>query len=278
MPQLGIRYAGRDYTWDEARAAAEEDASFPYPPPLIEAMADRREDKQPSASSISDCLRRFELKRTLDYYGDPNKELPPIFGTAFHAEMDKYRQKLLQPGDLSETRLYANLDVWVNDDPLPRSIRFGGQFDFFRPGVLLSDWKSKSYIPVGFTVQENHVKQANIYNWLAYKNGYEPAAKWEIAYVSNAWAVRKQGVMQPLARVESFLRQRLTAWAQAAGSGTLPPPVSALFEADAKGKPPAPCSYCDVREQCRAALKESAPRPFGSVVAAEMALDIPVQP
>lgn len=267
MPQLGIRFGGRDYTWDEARVAAEEDAEFPYPPPLIEAMADRREDTQPSASSISDCLRRFELKRTIGYYGDPNKELPPIFGTGFHLLMDQYRQKIMQPGDLSETRLYATLNV------AGRDVRFGGQFDFFRPGVLLSDWKSKSYIPVGFTVQEAHVKQANIYNWLAYKNGYVPAEKWEIAYVSNAWAVRKQGAMQPLARVESFLTQRLTQWAQAAGSGALPPPVSALFEADAKGKLPAPCVYCDVREQCLAALKESSPRPFGNVAPD---LDIPV--
>lgn len=263
MTQVGIRVNGIEYTWDEARAASE-DASFPYPPPLIEAMADRRDDQQPSASTLSDCLRRFELKRTGQYYGDPDKELAPLFGTGFHLLMDQYRQKIMQPGDLSETRLYATIEV-ATSNQATRLIRFGGQFDFFRPGVLLSDWKSKKYIPAGFTVQEAHVRQANIYNWLVEQNGYEPAQDWEIAYVDQSRALRFQGRMQPTARVGSFIRRRLTEWAQSASSGVLPPPVSAFYESDAKGKPLAPCLYCEVREQCRAALKADAPRPFGNV-------------
>lgn len=255
MPQIGIMYAGKEFTWDEARVVSE-NPSFPYPPPLIEAMADQRDDQVPSASSVLGCLRQFELKRTTDYFGESGGELPPMFGTAWHDYMEKYRNRILQPGDMTETRLSTKVKVGR------KTLDFSGKMDFFRPGVLISDWKSKQYLPQGFTPPSYHVGQVNIYNWLAAENGYEAAPTWELVYVTQSWVLRFQDATRPVAEVGEWVRGRLAAWAAASGTGTLPPPVPELFQSDQKGKALPPCAWCPVREACLQALKSENDRPF----------------
>lgn len=260
MPQVGIKYAGVEYTWDEARELAE-NPTFPYPPPLIEAMADSRDDKEPSASSIVGCLRRFELQRKVSYYAEAGGELAPLFGTAYHALMEKHQQRTLRPGDLAETRLFAKVVLYPGNSQYS-VVNFGGQMDFFRPGVLIRDWKSKKYIPRGFTPPSEHVGQVNIYNWLAAENGLEAAPTWELVYVTQGWVQREHGPTTPVAAIGNYVRERLIEWASAARRGALPAPVPQLFQADERGNLPAPCSYCPVREQCLAALKRGEGKPF----------------
>lgn len=255
MPQVGIKFAGQELTWDEARERAH-DPSFPYPPPLIEAMANQRDDAHPSASTVVGCLRRFELQRKLHYFAEANGELPPIMGTAFHDYMDRFREKIIKPGQMTETRLSTLVDTGYG------TIEFSGKFDFFDPGVLISDWKKKSYIAQSFEPPKEHIGQVNIYNWLAKMNGYEPAPTWELAYVSEHWAARFQRPTADVGAVGEFVVKRLRKWHQHATNGSLPPPVSQLFQPDAKGKLPAPCGYCPVREQCLAALRRDADEPF----------------
>ena len=168
MPQVGIRFAGRELTWEQARVEAH-NPEFPYPPPLVEAMAEQRDDESPSASVVVGCLRRFELQRTVNYYGEATGELPMLFGNSWHAMMDEYRQKMLQPGQLAETRLSTLVDTGYGVVP------FSGKPDFFDPGVLISDWKSKKYLAKGFEPPKEHIGQVNIYNWLAAENGLLPA-------------------------------------------------------------------------------------------------------
>lgn len=255
MPQVGVKYAGQNLSWEEARQRSE-DPDFPYPPPLIEAMADQRNDGIPSASTVVGCLRRFELQRTTDYYGEASGELPPLFGTAFHEYMDKYRQRLIKPGELTETSLTTIVNTEAGE------ILFGGRFDFFAPGKLISDWKSKRNIPQGFTPPNEHIGQVNIYNWLASTAGYEPAPTWELAYVSQGWVQRFQRDTLPVERIGRYVRKRLDEWGTAKAQGKLPAPVPQLFELDAKGQQAAPCRYCPVREACLAALKIEEERPF----------------
>lgn len=256
MPQVGIKFGNRLLTWDEARAEAHNPA-FPYPPPLVEAMADQRDDPHPSASTVVGCLRRFEIQRTTEWYGEANGELPPIMGTAFHDYMDRFRERIIQPGQLTETRLMTIVDTGYGTIP------FSGKFDFFDPGVLVSDWKKKSYISKDFEPPKEHVGQVNIYNWLAKMNGYKPAPTWELAYVSEHWAARFQRPTAEVDAIGEFVHKRLRRWHKHSTEGTLPPPVSQLFQPDAKGKLPAPCGYCPVREFCLAALREEAEgKPF----------------
>lgn len=255
MPQIGIRFSGQELTWDEARERAH-DPSFPYPPPLIEAMAAQRDDQWPSASVVVNCLRRFEIQRKLNYFGEATGELPPIMGTAFHDYMDRFREKIIKPGQMTETRLSTLVDTGYG------KIDFSGKFDFFEPGVLISDWKKKSYIPQGFEPPKEHVGQVNIYNWLAKMNGLEPAPTWELAYVSERWAARFQRPTADVDEIGLFVTKRLRRWHRHAAEGSLPPPVSQLFQPDAKGNLPAPCSYCQVREVCLAKLREDTDAPF----------------
>lgn len=256
MPQVGIRYGGINYTWDEARAASE-DPSFPFPLPLVEAMAEQRGDVQPSASSIVGCLRRFELQRKLDYFGDATGQLAPLFGTAWHSLMEMYTERIRRDTDLVEKRLGVRVETPVG------AIDFDGKLDFFRPGQFILDWKSKRHIPQNFKPTRENTRQANIYNWLAAENGYDAATSVELVYVTQGWVQREVFPATDVALVGDFVTRRLTRWAQHARDGSLPPPVPELFgEPDRYGKLPAPCGYCPVREQCLAAIKSEEARPF----------------
>lgn len=261
MPQVGIKYAGINYTWDEAREASA-DPSFPYPLALVEAMADQRGDTQPSASSIVGCLRRFELQRKMNYFDEANGQLPPLFGTAWHSLMEMYTERIKRAGDLIEKRLSKTFR-FDRGNSAYSEVEFSGKLDFFRPGQFIMDWKSKRHIPQGFVPTQENTRQANIYNWLAAVNGYEAAPNVELVYVTQGWVQREVFRATPLDVVEDFVTRRLTRWVEAARSGSLPPPVPELFgEPDRYGKLPAPCGYCPVREQCLAAIKSEEARPF----------------
>lgn len=264
MPQIGIRVGAKTYTWAEARYAAELGTDgFPYPPPLVAEMAQQREAGTPTASTLAGCLRRFELQKRTDYYESGHKMLPAIFGTAFHALMDGHRKANLQPGEHAESRWRADIYIPTSDSTT-QAVSLSGQVDFMREGDVISDWKTKKYIPQGFTPPQEHKAQVNVYNWLAAQNGLVPAVTGELVYVSQDWASRFTFPLKDTAFTGDWIRSRLAVWAGAVARNALPPPVDAFWQQDeATGKLPAPCVYCPVLEACRAAVAAEGSLPFG---------------
>lgn len=262
MPQLGIRFGSKTMTWDEARLASAA-GQIPYPPPLIEEMAEQRDSQTPTASTLAGCLRRFELQRTTDYYEAPNKSLASIFGTAFHAQMDKHRRAHLKEGEHAEMRMKA--DVYIpTSETTTQAVTLSGQVDFLREGDIISDWKTKKYIPANFVPSQDHKAQLNVYNWLAAQNGFKPAVTGELVYVSQDWIQRETFPLRRIEFVGEWITSRLREWAAPVAEGKLPKPVPQFFQQDATtGKLPAPCVYCPVIEACRAAYaKEQGEEPW----------------
>lgn len=274
MPMVGLQYGPRQLGWTEATQLAREDASFAYPPPLVAAMRDNRDDAVPTASVIAGCLRQFALKRRVDYYEKPNSLLPPAFGTAFHALMEKYTEVDVEAvlpeatlGDVSfrntgprhkEVALRATVDLGI---PGYEAVPVAGKCDYLHEGVLIRDWKSKKYIPRGFKPTRENKIQVNIYNWLAAEDGFVPAKEWELAYVSWEWTERFRGEMRPVGKVGEYVRDRLRVWAAAEAAGTLPAPVPAFFVEPGE-KLGFPCAYCPVREACLEAFRAETGAPF----------------
>lgn len=275
MPLMGLQYGPRALPWTEALQLAQEDANFAYPVPLVRAMMDQRSDEVPSASVIAGCLRQFTLKRRVPYYEKPASMLAPLMGTAFHAWMEKYTEvdapeleDFTAGGGYTMTKggprhkellLRATLDLGLEGY---HAVPVLGRCDYLHEGEVLADWKKKGYIPVGFKPPREHQTQLNIYNWLASKEAYQPAKRWELRYVSEAWAVRFTRPMKPLEAVEDYIKERLTIWASAESSGRLPAPVPAFFEDGPKGKGAFPCSHCPVAEACREAFRAETEAPF----------------
>lgn len=250
MPQVGFQYGQRQLTFREAEELAAQ-GEFSYPVPLIRAIAEQRESDVPSASVIAGCLRQFELKKRVDYFSRPTSSLPSLFGTAWHTLMEGYTE--VGNGAHKELRLSTAFEV---DG---KAYAFSGQLDYLKEGEVLRDWKSKAYIPQGFTPPRSHKAQVNIYNVLAEANGYKPATRWELVYVSQSWLSTFSEPMASLAATREWIQKRLSTWARTSTGDNLPPPIPEVYEVDAKTqKSVAPCSYCEVREQCLAALKSTA--------------------
>jgi hypothetical protein len=258
MPALGFQFGTVNLTWAEAEARSAE-GSFPYPVPLIKAMAEDRGNTTPSASSIAGCLRRFALKRSVGYYVRPTGQLPSIFGTAFHTLMQQHTPPSL--GTHIEQHLSYTLEVGG------KAVVMRGTMDYLEEGVLVRDYKTKAFIPQGFSPPWEHRVQVDVYNWLASRNGLRPAPRWELVYVSQSWLAKFVGATLPLVEVEGWVRKRLTAWLEYDAAGILPPTLPELDMVDAKDKPVAPCAYCEVREHCLAARRDEQRKaginPFG---------------
>lgn len=277
MPLVGIQFGAQRLSWQQAKSEYAA-GSLPFPTPLISAMQDNRNDAVPTASVIAGCLRQFQLKRTTDYYEKPGDLLPSIFGTAFHALMEEYTEvdpeqrelidigrggddwKITPAGPRhAELRLRAMLDLGL---PGYNAVAVEGMCDYLHEGVLIRDWKSKKFLSLTHTPPVENKTQVNIYNWLASESGYTPAPQGELVYVSQSWLSRHQFALRPVVNVRNWVRERLTIWADAELRGTLVAPLPQLFEADSKGKLPAPCGYCPVREACLAAWREGQQAPF----------------
>lgn len=241
MPQIGIRYGSRYLSWESAREESEA-GLLPYPVPLIRAMEDNRTLVAPTASSLAGCLRQFELKRTVDYYASPSSSLPAIFGTAFHALMEEME------GDGGYTEHQMSTAVVLPLPPPYNIVRFSGKVDRLVPGQYILDYKTKVHISKGFETPQAHIQQINIYNWLAYANGYTPAKEWRILYTSQTWTELRHGPTADVRGVEAWVTERLLSWAVPRSRDELP---DSLPERD-NPNPQAqgPCRYCPVRDEC----------------------------
>jgi hypothetical protein len=242
---VGFRFGTETLSFAEAEARSAE-GSFPYPVPLIRALAEERGSTEPSASVLAGCLRRFALKLEVPYHIKPTAGLPALFGTAFHSLLEKHTEVGVGQG--------AELHLWSAVTTTKGPVILRGTLDYLHEGHVLRDYKTKKFLPQGFTPPREHKAQVNVYNWLAWRNGYQPAPKYELVYISQDWLSRFTGDTSPLELTQRWIEQRLSAWTEAKAAGELPPPVPELFQVDGKGKMLAPCAYCEVREQCLARL------------------------
>lgn len=242
---------------------------LPFPLPLLAAAEESRDDAVPTASVLAGCLRQFQLKRRVDYYESMTDLLPSIFGTAFHLLMERHTEydqreivDMLPGGRVEydkggprhrELQLQARINLGLagyEDVPV------GGKCDYLHEGVLVRDWKSKRYLAQGHTPSRENKAQVNVYNWLAAQNGYTPAPRWELVYVSQSWVATFAGDTEALGFTEGWIRKRLLRWAEAEARGELVAPLPQLFaDTDRYGRLPAPCGYCPVRATCLAALE-----------------------
>lgn len=274
MPMVGLAWGARRLSWQQAKSEYQA-GQFPYPEPLLSAMADSRDDEVPTASVISSCLRQFQLKRRHEYYERPQDLLPAIFGTAFHALMERYTEhdapEIIDclPGsgvDMTrggprhkELQLRTTVDLGIAGY---EAVVVEGRCDYLHEAVLVRDWKSKKFLSTSHTPPQENVRQVNIYNWLAAENEYTPAPTWELVYASQSWVANFSGPTRKLSTVREFVTERLHEWALYESQGELVPPLPELFQADEKGKLPFPCGYCPVRDHCLAAWREGQEAPF----------------
>lgn len=259
MPQVGFTLGQRNYSFTEALEHART-GTAEVPVEFLTALVPSREDRYPTASSLTGCLRKFELKRTTDYYEPVTNKLPALFGTAMHALLES------QAVDdaLVEHHLTTTLDL--EDETLPEEYRIAvvsGTADYidttFDEGSgRIRDYKSKLYVSKDLYPSKAHRFQVNIYHYLWVRNGHQPLKHWEILYFDQSRAPRYfRGPLSPIEKVERWLRKTLHTWASNAAAGTLPPPIPEFFQRDPKtGKPLSPCSYCEVRAACAARWKE----------------------
>jgi hypothetical protein len=247
MALVGLKYGQRRMPWAEVMAESI-DGLFPYPPALVRALMETRESDVPSASTLAGCLRRWELKRQHDYYVEPTSMLPLLFGTAFHLLMQKYARP--EDGD-AEVQLTGVVDTGL--EPPYERLAIQGTPDVSSAGEIL-DYKTKKFIPQGWTSRPEHRAQANVYNWLRAANGKTPAERWRLVYASQSWLAAESGPMRDVEDTGEWIRTRLRVWAKAKLANALPPPLPRVLDVE-KGRPVGECGYCEVREHCLAALQ-----------------------
>lgn len=261
MPVIGIQHGEAQLSFADALAEAQA-GTLPYPPPIISHLAKSRNDTVPSASNMATCLRQFMLKKQTPYYVKVSDSLAPIFGTAFHLLMEQERKEN-PDGGLSELRLKAKVDLGVYG-----THETGGTVDYLLPpglengGGLVSDWKTKKYLPVQWEPTPEHKAQVHVYGWLAHENGYGMPGTWELVYASQSFMSTFRGKMLMAPLVQDWVRTRLMRWAVAEDTNTLPPPRRELFEHGRDGRAEGICGYCSVREACWEALRRETPSPF----------------
>lgn len=142
-------------------------------------------------------------------------------GTALHFYLEHH-------GDLTEERLYAELDGWV----------ISGQIDLQEEGAVISvvDWKCTSVWSIVFDDRRRSwEKQLNLYEWLRVKNGKKPADKLSIIAFLRDWTQSKAGernyppasIMEVaipnwgLEKQEQFVRDRIAMHKQASEAAIL---------------------------------------------------------
>lgn len=212
---------------------------------LVEERAPRA---VPSASVLTGCVRRFELERQVDYAVDPRKRLAAAVGTATHAWLaeNPYRPHRVR------CEVSASAKVKLGDD-LPddyKEVTVTGTTDYYDEDAgILRDWKTKAYLPAGFTPTPAHILQINVYHWLlVLGTDATPVRRLELVYLDQRSVSAFALEPWPLDVVEDRIRAVLRGWALARAAGRLPDVVEGFTQ---QGRPSAPCSYCDLLAHCR---------------------------
>lgn len=205
----------------------------------------------PSASTLTGCIRRFELELITEYAVDPRKRMAAFYGTGVHAHLEAMMAKV---NPLVQTEVGLKAPIHLGDD-LPAHLRdvvVTGMADYIdrTPGaVVYRDWKTKVYLPANYAPAPAHIFQVNIYHWMAsFLDDYVPADQLQIVYMDQKNVQGFAFTPWPVATVEAKVRAILRTWAAHRQAGTLPPVLEGWTP---KGRPASPCSYCDLLATCR---------------------------
>lgn len=254
MPQLGFIIDGETYSLEEALQASR-DRQIPYPVSLLRASFNTRVSQVPSPSSLADCLRAFELKRTEGYYRTVESYLPAMFGISVHDFLERQEQQ----GHLEHS---MSTVIEFPDLPAPYNrLTVSGRSDHIDiEGQRISDYKTKVHLPkTGFSPASKHIIQLNVYNWLWSLQG-NPALKYYTLYYMSQTNYRMvEGELSEPEKVGEWVKQRLYQWAAPVARGELPLPLASVYETNKKNQ--GPCAYCEVFSQCRARLDLEAEEP-----------------
>lgn len=238
--QAGFTINGKQYNLTDAIATGT------YPAPLLKALYNTRDSEYPSASSIANCLRQFQLRRRIPEYPTPQSLLAPAFGTAFHKMMEDNTE----PEVGVYTELQMETELTFDDLPEPfNRVKVRGMADYIDKGRgLLRDYKTKRYMKADIEVTQPHRIQANIYAWLWWREAGSKLTDCEIVYLDqgNIKVCRIQ-LGDPL-EWERYVGARLHRYAKAESESRLVKPVPEYFESNTKNR--GQCNWCPVKEAC----------------------------
>lgn len=244
MPQRGFLIANRQIPLEAC--LTDRHVTSRYPAQLLRTLFNKRNDQTPSASTLSGCMRRFELKRTTDYFVAPEASLPATFGTALHALL---ATTVHDDGVLLEHSMSRPITL---DLPAPfDAVTVSGTADYIdQERRLIRDWKTKRYLPTGFIPPVAHLSQVAVYAWLwAQEHPEVPLREYEIVYLDQGSVFVTRGKLFDLHATEQYLRAALMRWAGPVSRGALPTPIDDFYRSD--DLPRGECAYCEVRAQCQ---------------------------
>ncbi len=211
MPSIGwVTKEGLQYPFEDAMKIAREEGAFEkFPPAMLAAMQDTRDDAHwLSPSSATRCNRQRVLKLENDYYQDLEGSWPAFTGNAYHREMaEGIRQKFgIHSHMLEERWKKFYLEVTLRDGTkVPFSLE--GTPDLYDIDYnTLYDWKSigdfvyydpklKQKVNRVFPYPEHEI-QINLYALMFQEVGIKRAFIW---YVKSEG---KKGVTRRLVPVE----------------------------------------------------------------------------
>ncbi len=178
-----------------------------------------RPEPQPKSISVTTLLRPPQM-RALEKIHDAEIEtdvadgLWRLLGSAVHSVLERANEDSLD--DISEQRFYWPLNGW----------KLSGQVDLIEKGGILSDFKITSVYSFLLGEKPEWTAQANLYKWLAEKNGQEINSL-RIVAILRDWQSSKVSVdepdypkvpmivmpleMWPLEKTEAFILDRLAA-------------------------------------------------------------------
>lgn len=147
--------------------------AFPYPYPLLKGIVDSIQDRGEyiSATSIIHCLRADFLKRTTPYFVTVDSIYPAFRGTLFHSLLEKNAPKNAKV-EQKLIRTYKGVEIGGTYDSLlffedpEAGVASAHQYQPVRRWVI-QEWKTVDELPRYDSPYSSHIKQINLYRWLA---------------------------------------------------------------------------------------------------------------
>lgn len=157
MPVIGVKLAGRNYTWEQAFHEAVHNPlrDWPYTVDML-ALAAGIESEEPerdafSPSRLLGCHRQSVLSGMVDYYLDMDQSWPLVRGNMVHALMERARY----PGvvaTIREVRFYTTVDTAYGPQ------KFTAKPDLIVIDRIDTDWPSDEGHGQGNAQETIHIK------------------------------------------------------------------------------------------------------------------------
>lgn len=178
-----------------------------------------RPEPQPKSISVTTLLRPAQM-RALEKLHDKEIEIDVsdglwrLLGSAVHSVLERANEE--NTNDLTEFRFHWLIDGW----------KLNGQIDLLEGDGILTDFKITSVYSFLLGEKPDWTAQANLYRWLAVKNG-AIVKQLRIVAILRDWQASKVSIDEPdypsipmvvmplemwsLEKTEAFIRERLAA-------------------------------------------------------------------